>query len=63
VRGERRGARNVSASRYASAEVEQRKLNEMIGAELGLRYAGSPIIAGSTATSPSRTASRRAIHC
>jgi 2-polyprenyl-6-methoxyphenol hydroxylase-like FAD-dependent oxidoreductase len=58
------GARNVSASRYASlgrrkwralwrdhdelvrvAEVEQRKSNEMIGAELGYRYAGSPIIA------------------
>jgi 2-polyprenyl-6-methoxyphenol hydroxylase-like FAD-dependent oxidoreductase len=28
------------------AEVEQRKSNEMIGAELGYRYAGSPIIAG-----------------
>ena len=27
------------------AEVEQRKSNEMIGAELGYRYAGSPIIA------------------
>ena len=26
------------------AEVEQRKSNEMIGAELGYRYAGSPII-------------------
>ena len=29
----------------AVAEVEQRKSNEMIGAELGYRYAGSPIIA------------------
>jgi 2-polyprenyl-6-methoxyphenol hydroxylase-like FAD-dependent oxidoreductase len=28
----------------AVAEVEQRKSNEMIGAELGYRYAGSPII-------------------
>jgi 2-polyprenyl-6-methoxyphenol hydroxylase-like FAD-dependent oxidoreductase len=27
------------------AEVEQRKSNEMVGAELGYRYAGSPIIA------------------
>jgi hypothetical protein len=27
------------------AEVEQRKSNEMIGAELGYRYEGSPIIA------------------
>ena len=26
------------------ADVEQRKTNEMIGAELGYRYAGSPII-------------------
>ena len=26
------------------ADVEQRKSNEMIGAELGYRYAGSPII-------------------
>jgi 2-polyprenyl-6-methoxyphenol hydroxylase-like FAD-dependent oxidoreductase len=57
------GARNVSASRYASlgrrkwralwrdldelvrvAEVEQRKSNEMIGAELGYRYVDSPVI-------------------
>jgi 2-polyprenyl-6-methoxyphenol hydroxylase-like FAD-dependent oxidoreductase len=29
----------------AVAEVEQRKSNEMIGAELGYRYAGSPIVA------------------
>ena len=29
----------------AVAEVEQRKSNEMIGAELGYRYAGSPLIA------------------
>jgi 2-polyprenyl-6-methoxyphenol hydroxylase-like FAD-dependent oxidoreductase len=28
----------------AVAEVEQRKSNEMIGAELGYRYAGSPIV-------------------
>ncbi len=28
----------------AVAEVEQRKSNEMIGAELGYRYAGSPVI-------------------
>jgi len=30
----------------AVAEVEQRKSNEMIGAELGYRYDGSPLIAG-----------------
>ena len=29
----------------AVAEVEQRKANEMVGAELGYRYVGSPIIA------------------
>jgi hypothetical protein len=29
----------------AVAEIEQRKSNEMIGAELGYRYAGSPLIA------------------
>jgi 2-polyprenyl-6-methoxyphenol hydroxylase-like FAD-dependent oxidoreductase len=29
----------------AVADVEQRKTNEMIGAELGYRYAGSPLIA------------------
>jgi 2-polyprenyl-6-methoxyphenol hydroxylase-like FAD-dependent oxidoreductase len=29
----------------AVAEVEQRKSNEMVGAELGYRYAGSPLIA------------------
>src|SRR5687768_5397348 len=29
----------------AVADVEQRKSNEMIGAELGYRYAGSPLIA------------------
>ena len=29
----------------AVAEVEQRKSNEMIGAELGYRYAGSPLVA------------------
>ena len=29
----------------AVAEVEQRKSNEMVGAELGYRYVGSPIIA------------------
>jgi len=32
------------ANLAAIAEVEQRKSNEMIGAELGYRYAGSPLI-------------------
>jgi hypothetical protein len=34
------------------AEVEQRKSNEMIGAELGYRYAGSPIIADEPGAPP-----------
>lgn len=34
------------ADLVAVAEVEQRKSNEMIGAELGYRYDGSPLIAG-----------------
>jgi len=33
------------ADLIAVAEVEQRKSNEMIGAELGYRYVGSPLIA------------------
>jgi 2-polyprenyl-6-methoxyphenol hydroxylase-like FAD-dependent oxidoreductase len=34
------------------AEVEQRKSNEMIGAELGYRYAGSPLIAAEPGEGP-----------
>ncbi len=34
------------------AEVEQRKSNEMIGAELGYRYAGSPVIAAEEGEGP-----------
>ena len=34
------------------ADVEQRKSNEMIGAELGYRYAGSPIIANEPGEAP-----------
>ena len=37
-------ARESRANLAAIAEVEQRKSNEMIGAELGYRYAGSPLI-------------------
>ncbi len=37
------GRRDARQSR-AIADVEQRKSNEMIGAELGYRYAGSPVI-------------------
>lgn len=77
------GARNVAASRHASAgrrkwrgewrpeirdstpegaaarqhlaavaDVEQRKTNEMIGAELGYRYANSPLIAEEDGEAP-----------
>ena len=34
------------------ADVEQRKTNEMIGAELGYRYAGSPLIASEPGEGP-----------
>jgi hypothetical protein len=34
------------------ADVEQRKSNEMIGAELGYRYAGSPLIAAEPGEAP-----------
>jgi 2-polyprenyl-6-methoxyphenol hydroxylase-like FAD-dependent oxidoreductase len=36
----------------AVADVEQRKTNEMIGAELGYRYAGSPLIADEPGEGP-----------
>lgn len=36
----------------AVADVEQRKTNEMIGAELGYRYAGSPLIAEEDGEAP-----------
>jgi 2-polyprenyl-6-methoxyphenol hydroxylase-like FAD-dependent oxidoreductase len=36
----------------AIAEVEQRKSNEMIGAELGYRYVGSPLIAAEAGEEP-----------
>ena len=36
----------------AVADVEQRKTNEMIGAELGYHYAGSPLIAGEPGEPP-----------
>jgi 2-polyprenyl-6-methoxyphenol hydroxylase-like FAD-dependent oxidoreductase len=36
----------------AVADVEQRKTNEMIGAELGYHYAGSPLIAGESGEPP-----------
>ena len=45
------GAQSLNRTRHrrragcAVADVEQRKSNEMIGAELGYRYAGSPLIA------------------
>ncbi len=34
------------------ADVEQRKTNEMLGAELGYRYAGSPLIAAEAGEAP-----------
>ena len=34
------------------ADVEQRKSNEMIGAELGYRYVGSPLIAAEPGEGP-----------
>jgi len=34
------------------ADVEQRKTNEMVGAELGYRYVGSPLIAAEAAEGP-----------
>ncbi len=34
------------------ADVEQRKTNEMLGAELGYRYAGSPLIAEEPGEAP-----------
>jgi hypothetical protein len=34
------------------ADVEQRKTNEMLGAELGYRYAGSPLIASEPGEAP-----------
>ena len=36
----------------AVADVEQRKTNEMIGAELGYRYRGSPLIASEPGEGP-----------
>lgn len=36
----------------AVAAVEQRKTNEMVGAELGYRYAGSPLIAAEAGAAP-----------
>ncbi|HEY4919199.1 MAG TPA: FAD-dependent monooxygenase [Xanthobacteraceae bacterium] len=40
------------ADLIAVADVEQRKSNEMIGAELGYRYAGSPLIADEPGDGP-----------
>ena len=38
------GTERLKQLDVAVADVEQRKSNEMIGAELGYRYAGSPVI-------------------
>jgi hypothetical protein len=40
------------ANLIAVADVEQRKSNEMIGAELGYRYVGSPLIAAEPGEGP-----------
>jgi 2-polyprenyl-6-methoxyphenol hydroxylase-like FAD-dependent oxidoreductase len=42
----------VRAELIRIADVEQRKTNEMIGAELGYRYAGSPLIAEEPGEAP-----------
>jgi 2-polyprenyl-6-methoxyphenol hydroxylase-like FAD-dependent oxidoreductase len=44
IRDQTPGGAETRASLTRIAEVEQRKSNEMIGAELGYRYIGSPII-------------------
>ena len=43
------GRGDARSTLLAVADVEQRKSNEMIGAELGYRYVGSPLIAASRA--------------
>jgi 2-polyprenyl-6-methoxyphenol hydroxylase-like FAD-dependent oxidoreductase len=42
----------VRANLVAVADVEQRKTNEMTGAELGYHYAGSPIVAAESGEPP-----------
>jgi hypothetical protein len=44
IRDQTPAGAETRANLAAIADVEQRKSNEMIGAELGYRYAGSPII-------------------
>ncbi len=44
IRDDTREGAATRANLTAIADVEQRKSNEMIGAELGYRYAGSPVI-------------------
>ena len=44
IRDEYAGRRGDAPNSVAVADVEQRKSNEMIGAELGYRYVNSPII-------------------
>lgn len=42
----------IRANLVAIADVEQRKTNEMIGAELGYHYAGSPLVAAEAGEPP-----------
>jgi 2-polyprenyl-6-methoxyphenol hydroxylase-like FAD-dependent oxidoreductase len=44
IRGDTPEGAATRANLAAIADVEQRKSNEMIGAELGYRYAGSPLV-------------------
>ena len=44
IREDTAAGRSTRDALVRTADVEQRKTNEMIGAELGYRYAGSPIV-------------------
>ena len=48
----RRRAPQTRAALAAVADVEQRKTNEMLGAELGYRYVDSPLIADEPGEAP-----------
>ena len=58
----RRRAPAPRAQLAAVADVEQRKTNEMIGAELGYHYAGSPLIAAEPGDGRPTTSSLHAEH-
>jgi len=52
IRDDTPAGAQARAELIAVAEVEQRKSNEMIGAELGYRYVGSPLIADEPGEGP-----------